>query len=60
MCSFDDQSYYSWLAASLPTGTVLIDIVLPTNETKTLRLTQRGSAHTFYWSIHELQLFEHR
>jgi hypothetical protein len=38
----------------------LIDIVLPVNETKTLRLSQLGKAHTFFWSIHELQLFEHR
>jgi hypothetical protein len=35
-----------------------IDIVLRANETKTLRFSQRGSAHTFFWSIHELQLFE--
>jgi hypothetical protein len=35
-----------------------IDIALPPNETKTLRLSQRGKAHTFYWSIHELQLFD--
>jgi hypothetical protein len=37
-----------------------IDIVLPANQTKTLQLSQRGNAHTFYWSIHELQLFERR
>jgi hypothetical protein len=35
-----------------------IDIVLPQNWSKTLRLSQHGSVRTFYWSTHELQLFE--
>ena len=35
-----------------------IDIVLPPNHTRTLTLRQLGTAHTFFWSIHELALFE--
>jgi len=37
-----------------------IDIALPPNASKTLRLSQRGSAHTFFWSIHELQVMERK
>lgn len=35
-----------------------IDIVLPPNRTLSLRLQQTGHTRTFYWSIHELQLWE--
>jgi hypothetical protein len=37
-----------------------IEIALPPNATKTLRLRQVGRAHTFFWSIHELRLFERK
>jgi hypothetical protein len=37
-----------------------LDIVLPPNRATRLRLSQRGTAHTFFWSIHELQLLEAR
>ena len=35
-----------------------IDIALPPNRTRTLRLRQRGQTRSFYWSIHELQFWE--
>ncbi len=35
-----------------------IDLTLPPNRTLTLRLRQRGRTRSFYWSIHELQLWE--
>jgi hypothetical protein len=35
-----------------------IDIVLPPNSARGLRLSQRGTTQTFFWSIHELQLLE--
>jgi hypothetical protein len=35
-----------------------VEIVLPANSADTLRLRQLGSVHTFFWSIHELQLLE--
>jgi hypothetical protein len=35
-----------------------LDISLPPNRTTTLTLRQRGSAHTFFWSIHELAVLE--
>lgn len=35
-----------------------IDIVLPANSTRALRFRQLGTAHTFFWSVHELQLLE--
>ncbi len=35
-----------------------IDVTLPPNQTLTLRLRQRGRTRSFYWSIHELQLWE--
>jgi hypothetical protein len=35
-----------------------IDIVLPPNSARSLRLSQRGATQTFFWSIHELQLLE--
>jgi hypothetical protein len=35
-----------------------IDIVLPANRSRSVRLRQVGAAHTFFWSIHELQLRE--
>lgn len=35
-----------------------IEIVLPPDMTRTLRLRQIGSAHTFFWSIHEVALLE--
>jgi hypothetical protein len=36
-----------------------IDIVLPANRARSIRLQQIGRARTFFWSIHELQLREH-
>ena len=35
-----------------------IDIVLPVNRARALRLRQLGTTRTFFWSIHELQLLE--
>lgn len=35
-----------------------IEIVLPPNRARTLRLRQLGSARTFFWSIHELAVYE--
>ena len=35
-----------------------IDILLPPNQTTTLTLRQLGSNRTFFWSIHELEVFE--
>lgn len=35
-----------------------IDIVLPENHARTLRLRQLGTSRTFFWSIHELRLLE--
>jgi hypothetical protein len=35
-----------------------IEIVLPPNQSAAIRLRQSGSARTFFWSIHELQLRE--
>ena len=35
-----------------------IDIALPQNETLKLRLSQKGVSSTWYWSIHELHLWE--
>jgi hypothetical protein len=35
-----------------------IDIVLPANQARSIRLEQIGKARTFFWSIHELQLRE--
>jgi F5/8 type C domain len=35
-----------------------IEIPLPPNRTKALRLSQRGRANTFFWSIHELEVVE--
>jgi hypothetical protein len=35
-----------------------IEIVLPPNHVRAIRLRQTGSARTFFWSIHELQLRE--
>jgi len=37
-----------------------IEIVLPGNAANSLRLRQLGTAHTFFWSIHELELLEAR
>lgn len=37
-----------------------IDIVLPPNRSNSLRLSQHGTTHVFFWSIHELQLLEAR
>ncbi len=36
----------------------VLEIVLPPNRARTLRLRQLGSAHAFFWSIHELSLLE--
>jgi len=35
-----------------------IDIVLPANNARALRLQQLGQTNRFFWSIHELQLWE--
>jgi hypothetical protein len=35
-----------------------IDIALSPNQTRTLTLRQLGAAHTFFWSIHEMAVFE--
>ena len=35
-----------------------VDIVLPPNRARTLRLRQLGSTPTFFWSLHELRLLE--
>ena len=35
-----------------------IEIVLPANHARSIRLRQTGAARTFFWSIHELQLSE--
>jgi hypothetical protein len=35
-----------------------IDVMLPANHARALRLRQLGTTHSFYWSIHELQLLE--
>jgi hypothetical protein len=35
-----------------------IEIVLPPNQSRSIRLRQIGTARTFFWSIHELQLRE--
>ena len=35
-----------------------IDVALPPNRSRVIRLRQTGSTPTFYWSIHELQLWE--
>jgi hypothetical protein len=35
-----------------------IDLALPPNETAVLRLRQLGTARRFFWSIHELQVYE--
>lgn len=35
-----------------------VEIVLPQNRVRSLRLRQTGTARTFFWSIHELQLRE--
>jgi hypothetical protein len=35
-----------------------IDLALPSNQTAVLRLRQLGTAGRFFWSIHELQLWE--
>jgi hypothetical protein len=35
-----------------------IDIVLPDNRARTVRLRQLGTTHSFFWSIHELRLLE--
>ena len=37
-----------------------IDLALPPNRTTTVRLRQTGAAHTFYWSVHELELWERK
>jgi hypothetical protein len=37
---------------------VPIDIALPQNESLKLRLRQRGVSSTWYWSIHEMRLWE--
>ena len=39
-------------------GYAPIDIALPTNRTRTLRILQTGTTRTGYWSIHELELSE--
>ena len=35
-----------------------IDIVLPSNRARAIRLRQTGTTRTFFWSVHELQLWE--
>jgi hypothetical protein len=35
-----------------------IDIVLPPNETRVLRLRTLGTTHRWYWSVHELRVWE--
>ena len=35
-----------------------IDIELPPNQTRTLRIRQTGETETWYWAIHELTLWE--
>lgn len=35
-----------------------IDVALPPNRSRVIRLRQTGRTPTFYWSIHELQLWE--
>jgi hypothetical protein len=35
-----------------------IDLALPPNRSAVLRLRQLGTAGRFFWSIHELQLWE--
>jgi hypothetical protein len=35
-----------------------IDILLPENRSKSIRLRQLGTTRRFFWSIHELQLWE--
>jgi hypothetical protein len=35
-----------------------LELVLPANQSRSIRLRQTGTARTFFWSIHELQLRE--
>jgi hypothetical protein len=35
-----------------------IDIVLPSNHARAIRLRQTATTHSFFWSVHELQLWE--
>jgi hypothetical protein len=35
-----------------------IDVALPANRARALRLRQLGQTNRFFWSIHELQLWE--
>lgn len=35
-----------------------IDVIVPSNQSRTIRLRQLGTTHSFYWSIHELQVWE--
>ena len=35
-----------------------LEIVLPPNQARALRIRQVGETHLFFWSIHELQLLE--
>lgn len=35
-----------------------IDVPLPLNRARTIRLRQLAATHRFFWSIHELQLYE--
>ena len=35
-----------------------IDIVLPPNETRVLRLRTLGPTHRWYWSVHEIRVWE--
>lgn len=37
---------------------VPVDVALPPNRSRVVRLRQTGRTRTFYWSIHELQLWE--
>jgi hypothetical protein len=37
-----------------------VEIVLPSNHARVLRLRQLGTTRTFFWSIHELELLERR
>ena len=36
----------------------LIEVVLPENRSTAIRLRQLATTRTFFWSIHELRLFE--
>jgi glucose/arabinose dehydrogenase/mono/diheme cytochrome c family protein len=55
--SDDGKNWNRLVATGQGTGT-LTEIIFPATKTKSIRITQTGSASGLFWSIHELQILK--